>query len=225
MSGPDWKVRFSEKQLERKRLSDKISQRRLRQQSKRIGAELECRLQLLTDGQTATLINQMQQENALLRAKIWRYRFQMESIFLKGKDCMLQDDASWSDINAAILTQPPPQQDLHQREETSCTTPQIEAETWWSHLVEQRCLTRIIKRAAPSLFRELGSLLGCTSGTHSQLATNEILESIMMWKAKFGPESSDEFAVLLASQGLGAEPYNLTLGRFTDNAIFNLAYN
>ena len=217
MSGADWKGRFSDKQLERKRLSDKISQRRLRQQSKRSVAELECHLRLLADGDTATLINQMQQQNALLRTKIWRYRYQMESFFLKGKECLLEDDSSWSDINVAILTHPPSQQsqNLLQSEGASHATLQMNHEMWLNQLAEQKCLKMLIEKA-PSLFRELGSFLGCTSSSQSNLATNEILESIMMWKAKFTLESNDEFAVLLASQGLGAEPYNLTLGRSTD---------
>lgn len=220
MSAPDWKDRFSEKQLERKRIGDKISQRRARQQSKRIVDGLEHRLRLLKTGQTATLINQIQQENACIRTKIWRYRYQMESIFVKGKECMLQDDPTWGNLSTTLLTRPPTQSP-QETDAATWLTPLGDSAAELNDSPRYTCRAKLMKNG-PSVFRELGFLLGCTSGTHTPLATNEILESVMMWRAKFSTESN-EFAVLLSSHGLGQEPYDLKLSMSAADLILYLA--
>ncbi|OAL47380.1 hypothetical protein IQ07DRAFT_114766 [Pyrenochaeta sp. DS3sAY3a] len=216
MAGSDWKHRFNKKQLERKRLSDKISQRRTRQQSKRTIAELECRLRLARDGHVATLINRMQQENALLRTKIWRYRFQMETMFIQSKECLLHDDDSWSDLNAPILIPKPPNLNdtIHPPEPLIPSTPDAQ--------VERKCLARLFK-IQPSLFVELAGLMGSTNDVDGQVAANNLLESIMMWKAKFA-FVKNEFAVLIASLNLDQEPFYLTSEKVHEQALSRYVY-
>ncbi|KAJ5638397.1 hypothetical protein N7490_008276 [Penicillium lividum] len=216
MPSPYWKDRFNEKQLERKRLSDKISQRRARQQSKRSKADLEQRLRLLLDGETGRLINCVQQENALLRMKILRYRSQMERMFIQGKECLLQDDSSWNELNTSIITQPSVQPELDMHNPPPLVDSPSDSGYSSDHPAERRCKANIFKNES-SLFVELAGFIGRTNITHSPLEVNEILESIMMWKAKFGLVPN-EFIVVLTSLNLNQEPFYLTPEKVAEQA-------
>lgn len=214
MSGSHWKDRFSEKQLEKKRLSDKINQRRTRQQSKRTIAELECRLRLLLEGEKATLINQIQRDNARLRVKIWRYRCQMENMFNKGKDCLQQDDGAWGEFNIAITTQPT-RQDMDDQDLSMDRSANHDVDSPLS--AEQRCVQYLMKMDS-SLFVELAKLIGRADVVDAQFATNEILESIMVWKSSFeSPEN--EFTAVLTHFALDQEPFNLITENVKQQAL------
>lgn len=89
-----WKDRYTEKQLEKKRLADRLSQQKLRRESKRAVAELEQRLQLSIRGENAALIRQLLDENARLHSAISHYRSRLEDIMAWSQDCLNYDTSS-----------------------------------------------------------------------------------------------------------------------------------
>jgi len=214
MSGSSyWKDRFSEKQLEKKRLSDKINQRRSRQQSKRNIAELECRLRMLREGEKAALINRIQQENALLRSKIWRYRSKIENIFSQAKECLQRDEKAWDDFNITFGIQPT-RETVHSQEISAGTSEEPTLYDVGGQVEAQQNCLRYLMKTRTSIFVELARLIDCAHVNNMQIAPNEILESIMMWKTSFG-SLDHEFSVLLTYLGLDEEPFNLTTGLST----------
>lgn len=81
-----WKRRFNPSQLERKRLSDRLNQRRTRKQTKEYVAELEKRIQILTRGTHETLIDQLIKENNVLRASLSGHRANTEAVTSRAKE-------------------------------------------------------------------------------------------------------------------------------------------
>ncbi|RTE68470.1 hypothetical protein BHE90_017150 [Fusarium euwallaceae] len=79
-SKTNWKRRFTTEQLERKRLSDRLNQRRSRRESKDYIAELEKKLQSLTYGNYETLVNDLMRENDILKASLRQCRARMHKI-------------------------------------------------------------------------------------------------------------------------------------------------
>ncbi|KAJ3546555.1 hypothetical protein NM208_g1947 [Fusarium decemcellulare] len=86
-----WKERYTEKQLEKKRLVDRQNQQRLRKESKRSAADLEERLKLSVQGEYATLIRHLLDENARLRSTISHYRSRLGDIMAWSQDCLGHD--------------------------------------------------------------------------------------------------------------------------------------
>ncbi|KAH7211341.1 hypothetical protein DER44DRAFT_193630 [Fusarium oxysporum] len=88
----NWKSRFTQQQLERKRATDRAGHKKSRQRSKLATAELEERLRLAVAGDRSTLINQLLDDNARLQSKLDFYRAQLESIVQAGQACLAEED-------------------------------------------------------------------------------------------------------------------------------------
>ncbi|KIX08848.1 uncharacterized protein Z518_03505 [Rhinocladiella mackenziei CBS 650.93] len=87
-NGCNWKAKFTKKQLERKRLVDRVGQKRTRQLLKRSVAQLEEKVHLLVQGEHNTLLRNLIEENAAFRAALDRYETRMETILLCSKECL-----------------------------------------------------------------------------------------------------------------------------------------
>ena len=86
-----WKERYTEEQLEKKRLADRLSQQRLRRESKRAVADLEERLELSIRGEHATLIRRLLNENSMLRSVVSHYRSRLGDIMVLSQECLDHD--------------------------------------------------------------------------------------------------------------------------------------
>ncbi|GKZ26813.1 hypothetical protein AbraCBS73388_003200, partial [Aspergillus brasiliensis] len=53
---PTWKSKFTDEQLERKRQVDRITQRRTRQKSKQVAAQLQEKMKMLSSGDHKVLL-------------------------------------------------------------------------------------------------------------------------------------------------------------------------
>ncbi|KAJ6205450.1 hypothetical protein PSV09DRAFT_66727, partial [Bipolaris maydis] len=87
----NWKDKYSESQLKKKRWLDRRNRKKARQQSKLTAAELEEQLQLVLTGEQGALINRLKEENMRLRTKLTQYQTKLENIVLAGKE-MLDSD-------------------------------------------------------------------------------------------------------------------------------------
>ena len=134
----------------------------------------------------------------------------MESMFMQGKECLQQDDPAWGELNAAILTRPSPPQDTANNATTPSSGVDRSTDDSVRRSAEKRSSSNMIL-SKKSLFVELAGLLGRQGISPEELAVNEILESIMMWKAKFGV-LQNEFAALIAAFEFDREPFSLTPG-------------
>ena len=65
----EWKDRFTDRQLERKRLVDRVGQRRTRDQLKKTVADLTERVELLSQAHSDTIIERLLAENDQLRER------------------------------------------------------------------------------------------------------------------------------------------------------------
>jgi hypothetical protein len=76
----EWKDRFTPRQLERKRIIDRVGQRRTREQLKKTVAELTARVELLTQGQDNIIIDRLISQNEELNAKYIDLKARLTSI-------------------------------------------------------------------------------------------------------------------------------------------------
>ena len=95
-----WKQNITGRQLERKRLADKMNQRRARRESKRAKADLEEKLQLIAEGRHTELNRRLMDENKALRGALQQLRAKVESTFLHMKDCVDDGDELMADLIA-----------------------------------------------------------------------------------------------------------------------------
>ncbi|KAK0389995.1 hypothetical protein NLU13_3568 [Sarocladium strictum] len=88
----NWKSRFTQEQLDRKRATDRAAHKKSRQRSKLATAELEQRLQLAVAGDRGTLINRLLADNARLQRSLDFYRSRLETILQAGQECLAEED-------------------------------------------------------------------------------------------------------------------------------------
>ncbi|KAE8368906.1 hypothetical protein BDV27DRAFT_153540 [Aspergillus caelatus] len=69
-SNQSWKLKFNDRQLERKRQADRVTQRRMREKSKQTAAAFKEKMNLLMDGNHNALIERTLAENQTLMAKL-----------------------------------------------------------------------------------------------------------------------------------------------------------
>ncbi|RTE68103.1 hypothetical protein BHE90_017520 [Fusarium euwallaceae] len=195
MPAPSWKDRLTDKQLAKKRLSDKLTQRRLRQQSRYIMVETERHIDLVSSGQLGTLINCLLQDNAALRAKISGYQASLESIVDEVKTCLESDYDDWNDLNSGNwfginpgnATQTDPSHSL-------------------TYLPDEDDLPQ-----ARAMF--------CRPETsRSSVFLNELLESAMTWKSLLG-YTDGGLQFLLDCTGLNQEPWNMTIDQLNERSL------
>ncbi|KAH8430910.1 uncharacterized protein LDX57_008574 [Aspergillus melleus] len=89
---PTWKSKFTDKQLERKRQVDRISQRRTRQNSKQVAAQLQEKMNLLSSGDHKGLLEQMLAENEGLTSKLNLFQNRLDQIHRLSNECLEVED-------------------------------------------------------------------------------------------------------------------------------------
>ncbi|RFU25240.1 hypothetical protein B7463_g11104, partial [Scytalidium lignicola] len=221
-SGPTWKSRFNQKQLERKRLADRISQRRARRQSREAAAELEQSLSLLQDGDLKGLLQRTIAENNALRAKLNKFQTKLESIHLTVKD-YLEDDSDSIDstpkLDRRLSAQRNPRNRVGNRENTpfSSRRPLPGSELNGYPPISEGLL---------SVFFQTARMMNKPEDTKFELSTNEFLESFMAWKQTKRYDVPYEFPIdqfILAVDIDRDELYNLTSSRyFYENLVDDL---
>lgn len=77
---PTWKSKFTDEQLERKRQVDRITQRRTRQKSKQVVAQLQEKKNMLSSGDHKGLLERMMAENEDLTSKLKDFQARLDQI-------------------------------------------------------------------------------------------------------------------------------------------------
>ncbi|KAH6967584.1 hypothetical protein BKA56DRAFT_169300 [Ilyonectria sp. MPI-CAGE-AT-0026] len=200
-SATSWKNRFSDKQLERKRLSDRLNQRRTRKQTKEYVAELEKRLDLLTRGEQPTLLSQLIEENRMLRASLTRCQTKMGTVLSCTKEYLEEEDelddgrldagASWQHETSHIRSRHPYSvADTTGRTTSSSLSSFQPSETSRCQVIEPVSIpVSIIFQAARLV---LPTALGAAA---TPFTKSEWLQSIMMWKMVQPPDQDYSFLV------------------------------
>ncbi|KAF5007757.1 hypothetical protein FDECE_5929 [Fusarium decemcellulare] len=162
----DWKSRYTEKQLEKKRRADRLGKQRLRNESKRKAAELETQLHLSLGGQSAQLIRQLTEENARLRSAVEYYRSRLQVIIGCSRDCLEYD---WQSTETRASTGP--NISLHDNFHTE----------QGSGLCKEKSLGPTAN--CTSAYFQAGMLINMAVPLHSSdIPVNRILESVIAWK-------------------------------------------
>ncbi|OOO08044.1 Protein of unknown function DUF3425 [Aspergillus oryzae] len=91
-SNQSWKLKFNDRQLERKRQADRITQRRMREPSKQTAAAFKEKMELLMDGNHKALVERTLAENEDLVAKVKTFQAKFEQIYLASKECLGLDE-------------------------------------------------------------------------------------------------------------------------------------
>ena len=173
----EWKSRYTEKQLEKKRRADRLNQQRLRRESKNAVGQLEERLQLSLRGDHAELIRRLLDENAKLRSTVENYRSCLREVMVLSRDCLEYDDVKDPEVS------------------TSCNLPAR------NHQIEQRISVSIEKADLPipshmSVYFQVGSILKIPSPTEAtSISMEKILEAVTAWKLSSNHGLGSQFLV------------------------------
>ncbi|KAF5010401.1 hypothetical protein FDECE_3453 [Fusarium decemcellulare] len=218
MPTPTWKDKFTQQQLTKKRINDKINQRRLRKQCKEETAELERRLALLEADTKGTLINCLLDDNAALRAKIHKYQTGFRDILATGKDCLDADEATHEGINDPCLQEPaksdstdgfsPQESTSGEPSKNNTTTILGRLETSESRFTTTRF----------SVYFQLSHILGVPEEQCSNIPTNSLLESIMAWRTTKS-SSKDGLELLVSHFSRDSDTLNLTIDEIHRQAL------
>lgn len=173
----NWKDRYTEQQLEKKRRADRLSQQRLRKESKRAVAELEERLHLSTQGDNTALIRCLLDENARLRSELTQYRSRMANILALSTDCIGHGRPEGIDELACDGTS---RQGLRSRQNTSVLTTKQRPPPVSNQLS--------IYSQAVSVLTESSKLI-----PKADITEEVILESVTAWKLSSGCGFGSEF--------------------------------
>ncbi|KAF4459995.1 hypothetical protein FALBO_13238 [Fusarium albosuccineum] len=202
----NWKNRYTEKQLEKKRRADRLGKQRLRNESKRKAAELGTQLQLSLGGESAQLIRQLTEENARLRSAVEYYRSRLQVIIGCSRDCLEYDWQSTGtrastgpDISLADNFQAEQGLELHKEKGLGPTA---------------NCT---------SAYFQAGMLINIAAPLHSSdIPVNRILESVIAWKRsknhRLGSQSLGE--LFSQSQSSGSSGTSDELDRRISSKLF-----
>lgn len=206
-SATDGKKRFKPKQLERKRLVDRLAQRRTRKQLKDHVADLENRVGMLARGEHEALIRHITRENDKLRASLNRYKCKMEAVLLCTKECLDEEEDDISNPDPQMVHSQPsasrnqspwPTADSPSQHHSASAFPIVTvSQTWKSSIVFQ----------AASLV-----LPGAKGSGSVPFTRREWLECIAMWKIAYSRGQESSF--LLRHFDLDKNPISLTTGTF-----------
>ncbi|KAJ9144527.1 hypothetical protein NKR23_g5885 [Pleurostoma richardsiae] len=212
-SSSSWKKRLTPKQLEKKRQSDRLSQRRTRGQARRTMAELEERLRLLASGEHETLINRLLAENEMLRSKLNHYQSKMEAMYLCSKECLDESDneessamgsGSWNVSSTQRL------QDLPggRAEVPGTSGPDAAADNEGQR---NPMIAPTVTIGRPSMISEAAALARRSQSADkaANLEVNELLQSMIAWKMTHSSRTS--FAFLIEQFELEKPPISLTV--------------
>ncbi|KIX09047.1 uncharacterized protein Z518_00125 [Rhinocladiella mackenziei CBS 650.93] len=191
MEGRNWKKKMNERQLERKRVMDRLGQRRARQQVKRNVAQLEDRLAAVLRGDHNSLVRQLVQENAALWATVERYELKLESILLSTEECLEENRMTGRGVHSSTrlsLQCPPPSPGpLWTRGDQ---VPNLEHQRHFDHSNPEDSLPILhstMFRSVPIKFRD--------SSRPWEVVVDDIVEFVTSWKLLHHPKSGFEFIV------------------------------
>ncbi|KIW99580.1 uncharacterized protein Z518_11319 [Rhinocladiella mackenziei CBS 650.93] len=103
----NWKTKFTPQQLDRKRLVDRVGQRRNRELVKRKVTVLEERLRQAVRGDHNVLFQNLVEENSNLRSTLDKFETKMETILLFTQECLgMANTASTSANNRRTCSSP-----------------------------------------------------------------------------------------------------------------------
>ncbi|OGM49898.1 hypothetical protein ABOM_001528 [Aspergillus bombycis] len=188
-SNQSWKLKFNERQLERKRQADRITQRRMREQSKQTAAVFQEKLNLLMDGDYKALMERTLAENEALVAKLNTFRAKFEHIYSASKECLgLEEEPGrpGNPVSSATSTGNIPY--------SLVPSSRLAAPSGSNHdapIVEPRNnLCRTFAKS-PSIFLPISDMFRNSEG--SEIPTNHFTEAIMAWKYSMGLNDGLQF--------------------------------
>lgn len=206
----NWKDKYSENQLKKKRWLDRRNRKKARQQSKLTAAELEEQLQLVLTGEQGALVNRLKEENMRLRTKLGQYQSKLENIVLAGKEMLDSDetfdnDGDWSFVSGGKLTTGTVQQSQQRSSE--------EQDIRMMKAIGSLSGDRI---TMDSILSEVFSF--CQKPTNPKenessglISNQQLLEYIMTWKL-FSDSATSGFEILIERFSLAKAPHSLTRG-------------
>ncbi|KAI1676170.1 hypothetical protein KJE20_14244 [Pyrenophora tritici-repentis] len=189
----NWKDKYSENQLKKKRWLDRRNRKKARQQSKLTAAELEEQLQLVLTGEQGALVNRLKEENMRLRKE------------MLDSDETFDNDGDWSFVSGGKLTTGTVQQSQQRSSE--------EQDIRMMKAIGSLSGDRI---TMDSILSEVFSF--CQKPTNPKenessglISNQQLLEYIMTWKL-FSDSATSGFEILIERFSLAKAPHSLTRG-------------
>lgn len=210
MDPSNWKDRFSQKQLERKRLGDRLGQRRIRRHTKRAVVELEEKLNLLLERQDNLLIDKLMKENTALRASLDNYQAKMKSILLCSQQCLEEDEEDYPDVlescqgrsgqprSVAPSETPPKDIDSSEHRPGHCRNGFFISDSW------------LPAHNQVSIIFQIANFFTKNSTSKAPLSAAKLVDSIIAWKLI--ENHGLGFNFLIRHFDLDKEPICLSLG-------------
>lgn len=210
---PNWKSRFSEKQLERKRFTDRLSQRRSRQQTKRDVVELEEKLRLAVEGNDNDLIHGLMQENAALRASLERFQSKMESIALSSRQCLEESEEESADPYAPRSDDKNSKERVRSPRKAHSSKPE-QRKAARDPLSRDLCASDALPSHVEkkSIIFRAAVVIGWDLRVENQLSVDTLVELIVAWKVEQGHGLGFDF--LVEHLNLDEAPTSLTTGEW-----------
>ncbi|KAF2213723.1 hypothetical protein CERZMDRAFT_83832 [Cercospora zeae-maydis SCOH1-5] len=199
----DWKAKFSQQQLDKKRWMDRRKRKKSRQNSKQTVAELEEQLQLLLSGDHASVILQLREENRTLRTRLSQYQTRLASLIFSAKELLDEDGELDLDLGSGMVLDP----EDRPTQVTVQAAQAIEVEdlsTVWGD-EHMRCSSLLCE-----IF-SLSSPLGRSTPPEEEMSSQKLLELTITWKL-FGSPHESGYKGLLERFGLAKSPSRLTSG-------------
>lgn len=211
MEGSHWKAKYTEKQLEKKRWVDRRNRKKARQQSKLTATELEEQLQLVLHGETGSLINQLREENARLRARLGQYQCKMEFLALSCKEMLDADETFDAGKDWQLWNE---ERGPGIRESDSPTRPQVSA-------FASECLSTGSVLCEVFNFCQKAPILPAASERQPAptVPHQQLSEYVMTWKL-YGGHATPGFEILIERFCLDKEPIELSKGMAESNLEF-----
>ena len=199
-----WRDRFSQEQLEKKRVVDRLGQRKARRQSKQTVAALEERVRQLLAGEQNNLVQTLMDENAALRAELSRYKGMLEAIVMMGREGLAGDVGGLAGGNLRSS------KDLVPTPVTIPFKPPTDPAGACDKPVEAASLSNL----GLSIFYQVACVTKKRDGQRSlKFQTNDLFQSIMTWKMIKGHcNSGCEF--LIDHFNLNKYPRGISTGRY-----------
>ncbi|KAJ5739423.1 hypothetical protein N7533_012207 [Penicillium manginii] len=173
-----WKANFSQKQLERKRHVDRISQRRNRQKSKETATLFKDKMDLLVEGDHKTLLERMSMENDAMKAKLDMFKAKFEHVHRISKECLQVDADSdcsrFSNPSSSIFVSP--------ERETTANSSAVDGQLGNVSDMLRRSFSQ-----QPSIFFGIMEAMEHGSDLESQeISSHRFIETVLAWKYSKG---------------------------------------
>lgn len=222
-SNVNWKSKLNQKQLEKKRLTDRINQRRAREQTRRTLCELEDRIKLLSDGNYDALEKQLVTENARLRHSLDQYHSRVRDMVswkFPQFDADEEEDEIHQSTSRPHIQQSPSTRcpDRDPASASALNDPHLDLVDFMGRTAQKPRLFLTHYIPSPpqipmSILFQTAPLLKRAPSTSAveELLSVDLIESVMVWKLNNNYRYGFEF--LFQHLGLDKEPHSLSLGK------------